>query len=120
MPQARIFSRPKWNLTDIKLEAGKKYNLQALGIWVDFFIPCDPDGYPCPSFLKQKLRYPQANLFKLLGSIDSDENLMFVIGSSLAVLTAPKTGMLTCCANDLENMYWNNWGSIDLTVSPLE
>lgn len=119
MLQARIRAHPQWNSTKIELSSGKQYTLTAQGLWIDFYVPCGPDGYWTLPVVKQKLRFPQSNLFTLIGSIGSDEGSLFAIGSRLTNFSPDKTGELTCFANDIPYMYWNNWGSITLEVSEI-
>jgi hypothetical protein len=66
------------------------------------------------------LRYPGPKVFQLVGSIDCAPDQMFVIGKQLSQYTAPKSGTLTCFANDFDFMYWNNWGWIQLEVTRLD
>jgi hypothetical protein len=108
----------KWNYTTETIEKGRIYNLSAQGWWVDWFIPCGPDGYAnlLAGSLNHKKRCPLAHWFKLIGSIDADESYLFEIGIALLDYQAPRSGRLTCFANDMEAMYWNNWGAIELTV----
>jgi hypothetical protein len=40
-------------------------------IELDFYLSYGLDGYPYSSLLRQKLRYQEANLFKLTGSVNS-------------------------------------------------
>jgi hypothetical protein len=81
-------------------------------------IPCGADGYAnaLAGSFNNKKRCPLANWFKLIGSIDADESYLFEIGIQLLDYKAPRSGKLTCFANDMDSMYWNNWGAIELSV----
>jgi len=116
MQQAKIDAYRRWNSTKIILSSDKSYKLTARGLWIDFYIPSGPNGYGTPLFIKSQLRFPQANLFTLIGSIEANEKALFSIGSELIGFTPASTGELTCFANDVWYMYWNNWLSVTLTV----
>ena len=60
-------------------------------------------------------RVRDENWFALIGAIDRDRHTEFVMGVSCEFV-ASKDGELTCYANDAPFMYWNNHGSIELTV----
>lgn len=124
-----IAARRRRNATGVVLEAGRRYRLTAEGDWSDGGIACGPRGYlssqlPCPQgcalALTERLRVvPGAPWFALVGMIDSDRATAFEIGAG-TVLRATRGGELVCCANDVPAMYWNNRGTIELTVEPLE
>ncbi len=118
---AKVSSHEIWSATGIILKKDTRYSIAATGSWVDWFVPCDADGYRLwlLSHLDGQKRVPDQNWFKLMGSIDRDEECVFPIGTR-AVITAPADGELTCFANDLKSMYWNNWGSVDVAVSVLK
>ena len=115
--QARDF----WSNTGIRLMKGRHYDFLAIGRWFDWFIDCDADGYrsALTAPLQGLRRAPAQNWFQLMGSIDRRNDLIFPIGTHLANYQAPADGELTCFANDLIWMYWNNYGSISLWVIPL-
>ncbi len=110
-----ICSRPLWNQTDIQLIPGS-YEMKARGTWVDFYIPCGPNGYR--KIFPGTLRFPNASIFALIGAIGMDEANRFVIGEHLRI-DISGIGELCCYANDLLGWYWNNWGKLTLTVSRL-
>ena len=64
-------------------------------------------------------RIPTENWFALIGAIDCKSNTAFLIGKKreIRVKTA---GELTCFANDMSSMYWNNWGHVELIVKRYE
>ena len=98
-----ILARPFWNITNIRLEAGKTYRIQAQGKWKDKEYVCGPAGYPSPNMLMRMLewlrRAPNYNWFAFVGSLDSNEKMLFLIGSE-ATYAATQSGVLTCFAND--------------------
>jgi hypothetical protein len=108
----------KRNQTGQQMVAGRKYNFSAKGWGVDWYIPCGPNGYNSPVdwLVRRFKRCPEANLFKLIGSVGSDDSYLFEIGSELKEYEAKKTGELICFANDFDWLFWNNWGALDLTV----
>lgn len=124
---APIDARLCWNVTDLMLEAGHSYDFSATGTWRDANIVCDAGGYPPPTLsalqavilkpFESLRRVPAWPWFSLVGAIDQDMRTAFLIGRGGRV-TAPKTGMLTCFANDVPFMYWNNSGIVTLTVTP--
>ena len=111
-----VYARSLWN--DIGLVvAGQAYEFSATGRWWDLFVRCGPDGYSARflqpiSYLK---RSPDHNLFCLMGAIDRDPATIFRIGSSRRWV-APRTGTLSCFANDISWMRWNNWGYISIEL----
>jgi len=125
---APIDARLCWNVTDMILEAGREYNFSAVGTWRDASIVCNANGYPPPALnplqtvvlkpFEPFRRMPSAPWFALIGAIDKDMSTAFIIGCSKR-LTVMKTGVLTCFANDVPFMYWNNSGMVMLTVTPM-
>ena len=117
---SQIRARLHWNETGIQLVAGEQYLITASGEWVDFFIKHGPDGDPSPnaymrSFESQR-RMPNEFWFALIGGLDSNLETAFLIGSRCQY-TAVKSGQLCCFANDVDWFYWNNWGSVSMTVT---
>ena len=121
---AIIRARETWNHTGIELAAGHSYQMLALGKWTDFFIKRDANGFTSDEAILAKVlrkherrrRMPRENWFALIGAIDRDETTAFKIGTALT-FDATATGELTCFANDEPGFYFNNWGSIELTVT---
>jgi hypothetical protein len=119
MQEAVIDSRQVWCPTGIRLEAGRRYRLSARGSWNDASIVTDAAGYESTNLFQgitERLRrVPGARWFALVGAIDRRRETQFVIGRS-RVLETMHAGELTCFANDLHGFYFNNSGSIVLTV----
>jgi hypothetical protein len=118
--QAVIKAREKWNDTGIELVGGHEYHFTARGRWTDWWIECDVDGYASPNLIFKVLegfrRSPRSRWFALIGAINADEHTRFEIGTE-RTLIAPASGTLTCFANDSARAYWNNRGSVQLSVT---
>jgi hypothetical protein len=116
-----IDSHEKWNHTGFLLEAAVIYRLSATGQWTDWYIVYGPDGGESGSNLFLRLseslrRQPKENWFALIGAVGEDESTAFLIGSSKPRFTAPCGGELTCYANDVSFAYFNNHGTVRLTI----
>lgn len=109
-----------WNDTGIRLIAGQEYHFTATGEWIDWYIPCNADGFasPSPFFwpFEWVRRAPGARWFALIGAIDHDPFTHFLIGANRTMVIT-LSGELTCFANDNAFAYWNNRGSIELTIT---
>ena len=116
----RIESRRKWNVTDIELVKGQTYYFEATGEWRDAGRRCGPDGYPSPNWILRSAehcrRVPGENWLSLIGSLDCNPLTAFVIGKSKTIAVID-TGVLTCFANDVAFMYWNNSGNLNLQIT---
>lgn len=117
-----ITAKPLWNDTGISLQAGGLYRLQATGQWSDASIICGPAGYASPNWwmgvLERFRRSPYDPWFALIGAVDHDPGTQFLIGTD-CLMTASRSGQLTCFANDVAIAYWNNTGVVELTVTRL-
>jgi hypothetical protein len=117
---AVILAKPHWNLTGIELTAGERYAMSAKGRWVDWFIPHGPEGDPSNSFYMKMFeglrRMKKENWFKLIGALNADVSTAFPIGRGCDY-TAQANGQLTCFANDVKGLYFNNYGYVTLTVT---
>lgn len=112
-------ARSRWHDTGLLLEVGCLYEYRAYGRWRDAHAEWGPEGhagadgvYRFTGWLK---RAPGLPWFSLLGAVDRDRRTIFSIGAQ-AVVKAEVTGQLVCFANDVPFMYWNNYGSLSLTV----
>lgn len=104
------------------LRKGLTYRITARGSWKDKETQCGPGGYASNSLLfrlAEPLRRKwHANWFALIGSQRSLLACSFVIGES--VTYRPRSdGMLWCFANDIWFMYFNNTGTVEVTVEEL-
>ncbi|CBG91502.1 hypothetical protein [Citrobacter rodentium] len=119
----QIRSRDKWVETDFFVEQGVRYFFAASGKWRDMNHRCDANGYSVGylNFAKVWLRcrYDSATWFTLIGAIDKSTDTMFVIGDGRRLNNgwiAPRSGELVVFANDINGMYWDNFGSLTLDV----
>ncbi len=115
-----VTARERWNDTGIEVLRGEEYSLQADGTWSDASIEKNADGYSSSNSLFQVTegfrRIPSAAWFALIGTVGRDLRDAACIGVS-GRLQATRDGNLFCFANDLPFMYWNNSGSIRVTVT---
>ncbi|WP_044290745.1 hypothetical protein [Rivularia sp. PCC 7116] len=122
---AVILAKEKWNNTGINLIANQEYHLTASASekWVDWFILCNADGFPSSNWILKNTerlrRVPDENWFALIGAINFDSGNLFKIGTDKK-LQPTQSGILTCFANDIPFMYWNNKGSIQLVVTRIK
>jgi len=124
-----IRARVKWNPTGVLVNPGERYRLEADGRWSDLGIRADADGFPserAPRISRRllekyehKRRMPAELWFCLIGSVGEAPQGFFRIGRQLAdwVVEPAISGELLCFANDVESAYWNNFGSLKLTVT---
>lgn len=116
----RVIATNYWNDTGVRLVAGQEYCLTATGQWTDWYIPSTADGFASPNGLlrifERLRRAPHERWFALIGAIDRDPRTHFLIGAQRTII-APVSGSLTCFANDVGFAYWNNRGSVELTIT---
>lgn len=128
----RVRSHQRWHATPVHVHKGDTLEFTATGTWWDFYIPCSADGYRSSFFyalgISPRIR-DHGRYFRLMGRIASgthapttdtqidpnDPNATFVIGTR-AKYVARRAGTLYVFANDLNWMYWNNWGFVTLKV----
>ncbi|MDA8017146.1 MAG: C1 family peptidase [Thermoanaerobaculia bacterium] len=122
-----VRARRRWNDTRIVLQQGRRYRFQLRpdDDWKDWFVPSGPEGYELAYLrpLEPRLRVPKIGdekvpFFALVGCIGKSYRHAFRIAAGQEV-AAPATGRLYCFANDLSCMYWNNSGSVSLSIQPL-
>jgi hypothetical protein len=110
-----------WNPSGIALKAGSIYDVKVEGdqTWKDWYIAAGPDGYTRETLRPWEFlrRVPDQNWFKFTGTIGRDEKSPIPIGKALTNFSPNKSGELVCFANDIAWMYWNNRGSISVTVT---
>lgn len=113
-------ARPRWVDTGVQLIPGETYQFSATGTWQDRNIAAGPEGYASRNglmrFAELWRRMANAPWFALIGSIGQDPENLFVIAASVTY-SPPETGTLNCLASDVPLMYFNNKGSISLTVT---
>jgi hypothetical protein len=119
----RVNAACYWNASGIELEKGALYSLDVAAgeRWSDGRIDTDSRGYErwWLAVFRPFRRVPSAAWFALIGTVGSQLAERCVVGKSCEWL-APATGELVCFANDVPIMYWNNRGSILLTVTKLK
>lgn len=114
---AKIDSRKKWNDTGINVVAGRKYKYRATGLWKDWYIECDANGF---SQLLMDLgnwtkRVPSAKWFQLVCAVNQDTSKFIKLGTA-GTFNAPYSGRLWAFANDAAFAYGNNSGSVELSI----
>jgi hypothetical protein len=118
--EATIEAKKKWNDTGIELVSGHEYLFKVTGQWTDGRMQCDADGYRSPNLILKATewlrRSPRSRWFALIGALDANELTQFEIGT-VRTLIMPASGTLTCFANDVSWMYWNNYGSVQLSIT---
>ena len=122
-----IRARPRWNSTGILVLPGERYAFRAQGEWIDGGIHTDPNGFStdrAPAISRWLLgacesrrRAPTENWFRLIGCVGLDLKCAFPIGEKYDEWIVDTKGELTCFANDVPFAYWNNEGSVRLTVT---
>ena len=126
-----VIARRYWNNTGLCVIAGQRYQFAARGTWVDFYIPCDADGYATPGWLSwgplarptrivQGLRrVPEGNWFVLVGAVRAAKDWEYFVAGSSREVRMPTSGQLAFFANDVPGFYWNNLGSVRLEITRL-
>ena len=112
-----VNARQQWNRV-AELEANVEYEITvpAGEEWKDASIRCGPEGYTrwwLRPFTWLR-RHRPAPWFALIGVIGDGEP--FMIGRQ-RVVQPQKAGQLLCYANDASFMYWNNSGSLKVSVT---
>jgi hypothetical protein len=121
---AMICSRRKEQSTGLILAAGESYSIvpDARHRWVDFFIPCTSAGYVSPwtewymRGFECKKPLPYQPWLALIGRIGDVRSKPFLIGTNWA-RTADHGGELFLFANDAKGWYWNNFGTMPVTIT---
>lgn len=118
---SNINSRLRWNDTLIDVVEGLAYQYVADGQWTDASRECNADGYSGTwldslSFLK---RCGSAKWFQLVAAVDQKSSQTIVLGHA-GQFIAPASGRLWAYANDATFAYWNNKGSLALTINPTQ
>ncbi|WDD92208.1 hypothetical protein Bsp3421_002196 [Burkholderia sp. FERM BP-3421] len=122
----QVPAQDPWVNTGIRVKAGMRLQCRAIGVWVDAVIPCTAEGYPAPLFYTtgHPPRIPDdGRYFRLMGRIapsdaapaEDDPTQTFRMGAQ-SDHVATSDGVLFVFANDRSGYYWNNWGSVTLTV----
>jgi hypothetical protein len=120
--EVRIKACEFWNKTGVLVRSGGRYSLRVRGsqYWWDMVVRTTANGYSSLILrcAESRRRFPAADWLTLIGALDGLESTAFRIGTG-ADWQPSKDGELTCYANDLTGMYWNNWGSVRLAIERL-
>ncbi len=105
-----------------RVSAGDVWSFGAEGRWVDWWIPCGPDGYRnfLADILDVEPRVADYPWFCLMGTVqdkDGDTLETFPIGRGCTHAFG-MSGDVIVFANDKLNMYGNNKGAISLEAVP--
>lgn len=120
----------------IDVTLGQRYALTASGSWYDAFIRTDVQGYaswPLQRRFERSRLCPDQPWFALCGVIGapgaSDASLREAVRTQALPWTAktragepwraPASGQLYVFPNDVYRAFWNNYGKIDVAVTPL-
>jgi hypothetical protein len=111
-----IYSKAFWNETDLEISNEEEYRFEASGLWKDFFVKCEADGYTCwlMSLFNSWKRSPDNNWFALIGCLNKTND--FLIGKQNQI-SFNQNGKLHCYANDAKRFYSNNFGQISLKIT---
>jgi len=109
-----------WNDLGIDVLSNQTYNfvVPENESWVDWHIRCGADRYVSSAFIRPwegLRRVPDANWFKLIGTVGEFAKPPIVVGSKLIDFSPPFPGRLYFFANDLL-WNWNNKGCISVRV----
>ena len=129
--QVKVVAKEKFNPTGLKVAAGQHYSFVVAkeAKWTDLSIECDAGGWKseqAPALTRgfitkaeKDRRVPAADWFELIGTVGKDEQQHFQIGKRGTdwTYTAPVDGALFLFANDLDRMYGNNRGHIEVTIT---
>lgn len=119
-----VFARPYWNDTGLTVERGVRYHFSADGQWCDAGISSSAAGYSSPNFIMRWAegwrRAPQENWFALICAVDRDKSHLVAVLKEGGDHSFPASGELSCFANDAPLFYWNNSGTVMMTVRRVE
>jgi len=119
-----VLADQEWNSSGVVLEEGRCYRIDVIAIceqWKDSWVPATPgEGWtgfarPFGPLFRWRARYPEADMFVLVGSAGRDPSRQFVVGDG-ADYRATTTGELFLFANDWAGAYGNNRGRLRMEV----
>jgi hypothetical protein len=115
-----VFAALKWNDTTLQVRRGEVYELSATCTWHDASYSPGPEGYPSLTLWMRLVspfrRSPKDPWFALIGAIGQEDKKTFTIRKCLPRWVVSEDGFLYCYANDLRGFYFNNSGTVNLTV----
>lgn len=117
----QLYAKYKWNPTQLYVNKDEEYEFIANGIWKDFLIKTDADGYTNPymRLFDSMKRVKDQNWFSLIGALDQNSDQFFLIGQHRKI-TFESEGTIYCFANDVEGFYFNNFGSVTLHIKRIK
>jgi len=101
----------------LSVEAGEQYGFSCdpKQRWHDAWVSAGPGGYFNPLSMLAGLRLKGAPCFCLCGVYECNDATAFPIGAGTSI-TAVQTGMISFFANDTPGFYFNNKGSLQVTI----
>lgn len=113
-----------WNPSRIIARPGQRFLIEAdNSIWSDDKNPCTASGSSTAGlqrFTSAMCRHKQAAWMELVGTLGRDHDHQFRVGSGAVwENTTKQEGELFFYANDVYFMYYNNTGSVMVTVTRL-
>ena len=128
-----------WNAAGIEVEPGQRYDIAADGFWHDASKECDADGWSGLNRFSPLRRVADHNWFHLCLAVSDEYDLelknpgllaglaggpsqhdpgsqLLAVGKKSCV-TLARAGALYFFANDMELMYGNNSGSVEVTIT---
>ena len=119
-----VSAKVHWNHSGILARQGERFLLATGNVvdWRDAWVEASPDGQnDVPWVLDNKfargfLRYPHAEWYALVGAMDERLDTCFLVGRSVT-FQAGHEGELCFFANDAPWAYYNNHGTLDLTIT---
>lgn len=136
----KICSKKQWNDTGINLEKNCHYEYKATGIWIDWFIKCNANGFhpvinllmdfvvniianPVRRIMRKnriQKRISSARWFQLIGEVKQNEshNESYIVKLGIKGDFKPSvSGRLYVYANDDLHFYGNNREYIELEIN---
>jgi uncharacterized protein (DUF2235 family) len=136
-----VFADKWWNAAGIEVSPGETYSIVASGTWHDATIGCDAQGWDGLNLFRSGRRVPGSNWFHLCLAVSDEydlelhnpsffdalfggpstydpKSLILPVGTQ-STATTTRQGALYFFANDMELMYGNNTGSIEVTITCL-
>ena len=113
-------SRDKRTSTNLLVAPGEQYEVTATGTWCDTEKHCcTADGFESSNWILRlsegRRRVPSANWFALIAAVGDDDDTGVAVGAR-GVYEPAAAGTLVFFANDVSIMYFNNLGSVSVSV----
>lgn len=116
-----VMACKKWNSSGVMAAPGQRFAFAAVGEWRDLYITSDADGIRRPNWLQRtfedKKRIREARYFELAGEHGQDSGRVFRIGREEDWRTpSGESAEILLFANDVAFAYFNNFGSLMVTI----